>query len=182
MIVYVESNFVLEMVLRQRDAGPAEQILELAEKGKIELAFPSFALCEPFWTIYRRERDQERLSKLLEGMIDQLPTFLANAAKKEKDSLWATVSRLVDVGTSIETDGTCLRRALEYQKRFDFSQQDSIIYSAVIADIQHRPFTETKCFISTNYKDFKDPTIIAELNSYNCRYEQSFGKALNFIT
>jgi hypothetical protein len=35
MIVYVESNFVLEMVLRQRDAGPAEQILELAEKGKL---------------------------------------------------------------------------------------------------------------------------------------------------
>jgi hypothetical protein len=181
MIVYVESNFVLEMVLRQRDAGPAEQILELAEKGKIELAFPSFALCEPFWTINRRERDQERLSKLLEGMIDQLPTLLANAAKKEKDNLWATVSRLVDVGTSIETDGTCLKQALEYQKRFDFSQQDSIIYSAVISDIQRRPFTDTKCFISTNYKDFKDPTIISELNSYNCRYEQSIGKGLNFI-
>ena len=181
MIVYVESNFILEMVLRQREAGSAERILEIAENGKIELAFPSFALCEPFRTITRRERDQGRLSKLLEGMIDQLPTLLANAAKKEKDSLWATVSRLVEVGTSIETDRACLRRALEYQKRFDFSQQDSIIYSAVIADIRRRPFAEAKCFISTNYKDFKDPEIITELNAHNCRYEQSFGRGLNFI-
>lgn len=114
-------------------------------------------------------------------MVDQLPTLLANAAKKEKDSLWTTVNRLIDGGTSIETNGTCLRRALEYQKRFDLSQQDSIIYSAIITDMQHRPFTEMKCFISTNYKDFKDPGIISELNSYNCRYEQSFGKGLNFI-
>ena len=174
MIVYVESNFILEMVLRQREAGSAERILELAEHGKIELAFPSFALCEPFWTITRRERDQGRLSKLLEGMIDQLPTLLANAAKKEKDSLWATVSRLVEVGTSIETDRACLRRALEYQKRFDFSQQDSIIYSAVIADIRRRPFAEAKCFISTNYKDFKDPEIITELNAHNCRCHTEF--------
>ena len=181
MIVYVESNFVLEMVLRQRDAGPAEQILELAEKGKIELAFPSFALCEPFWTINRRERDQERLSKLLEGMIDQLPTLLANAAKKEKDNLWTTVNRLINAGRPIETNSDCLRQALDYQKRFDLSQQDSIIYSAVTANMQRRPFAETKCFISTNYKDFKDPAIISELNSYNCRYEQSFGKGLNFI-
>jgi hypothetical protein len=30
-------------------------------------------------------------------------------------------------------------------------------------------------------KDFKDPGIISELNSYNCRYEQSFGKGLNYI-
>ena len=114
-------------------------------------------------------------------MVDQLPTLLANAAKKEKDSLWTTVNRLIDGGTSIETNGTCLRRALEYQKRFDLSQQDSIIYSAIITGMQHRPFTEMKCFISTNYKDFKDPGIISELNSYNCRYEQSFGKGLNFI-
>ena len=181
MIVYVESNFILEIVRGQSHAESAEKILQLAENRKIELVFPSFALCEPFWTITKRERDQEHLSKLLEGMIDQLPTLLANASKRERDSLWATVSRLVDIGTSIETDGACLRRALEYQKRFDFSQQDSIIYFAVIADLQHRPFINTKCFISTNYKDFKDPAIITELNSYNCRYEQSFGKGLSFI-
>ncbi len=181
MIVYVESNFILEIVRRQSQVESAEKILQLAENGKIELAFPSFALCEPFWTITWREREQERLSKLLEGMIDQLPTLLANAAKKERDSLWTTVNRLIDAGISIETNSACLRQALDYQKRFDFSQQDSIIYAAVIADMQHRPFAETKCFISTNYKDFKDPAIIDELNSYNCRYEQSFGKGLNFI-
>jgi len=47
MIVYVESNFILEMVLGQKYASAIESILQLAERGKIELTFPSFALCEP---------------------------------------------------------------------------------------------------------------------------------------
>lgn len=149
MIVYAESNFILEMVLGQKQAIAAETILQLAEKRKIELVFPNFALCEPFATITRRARDQERLGKSIADMLDQLPNILRDLANKEADRLWSTVSRLVDVGTSIETDGDCLKRAAEYQKHFALSQQDSIIYSAVIADVQRRNITETKCFMSS---------------------------------
>lgn len=113
-------------------------------------------------------------------MLDQLPKILRDLANKEADRLWSTVSRLVDAGTSIQTDGDCLRRAAEYRKRFALSQQDSIIYSAIIADLQRRDFTETKCFMSGDAV-FKDPDIITELNSYNCRYERTFGKGLSYI-
>ncbi|HEV7235008.1 MAG TPA: hypothetical protein VGN15_02435 [Ktedonobacteraceae bacterium] len=44
MIVYIESNFILEMVLGQTQAPSAVHVLQLAESHKIELAFPSFAL------------------------------------------------------------------------------------------------------------------------------------------
>jgi predicted nucleic acid-binding protein len=181
MIVYIESNFILEMVLGQTQAPSAVHVLQLAESNKIELAFPSFALSEPFATITRRERDQERLSKSLAGMLDQLPSMLANAAKRERDNLWSTVYRLVNIGTSIETNADCLNLALEYQRRFLLTLQDSIIYAAIITDLRHRPFTETKCFMNKNYKDFEIAAIIAELNSLNCRYERSFGKGLSFI-
>ena len=96
MIVYVESNFILEIVLKQQHAASAEAVLQLAEMGKIDLAFPSFALSEPFATITRRERDQERLSKAIEGMLDQLPIMLADASRKERDGLWEVISRLVE--------------------------------------------------------------------------------------
>lgn len=181
MIVYVESNFILELALRQKQAVSVEAIVQLAEHGKIELTVPSFALSEPFATITRRARDQDRLSKSIGGMLDRLPALLDEAAKGEQDNLWSIVSRLVTLGPAIETDVTCLTRAFEYQKRLRLSQQDSIIYAASIIDLQHRPLAETKCFLNSNHTDFKVPTIIAELNSYNCRYEQDFSKGLSFI-
>src|SRR5881394_3448686 len=46
LIAYIESNFVLELALEQEEAPAAQKILELAEKGRIELAFPTFALSE----------------------------------------------------------------------------------------------------------------------------------------
>ncbi len=87
----------------------------------------------------------------------------------------------MEVGTSLEIDKVKFVSALEYQKRFDFSQQDSIIYSSIVADVQRRPLADQKCFMSSNYNDFKDPGILSELNSYNCRYERYFGKGLSYI-
>ncbi|MHB8598819.1 MAG: hypothetical protein ACYDER_18625 [Ktedonobacteraceae bacterium] len=181
MIVYVESNFILEIVLKQQQAASAEAVLHLAEMGKIEIAFPSFALSEPFATITRRERDQERLGKAIEGMLDQLPIMLTNASRKERDSLWSVISRLVAIGTSLETNKACLTQALAYQMSPGLTSQDSIIYAATILDLQQRPFGESKCFLNKNSYDFKVPSIITELNSYNCWYEHRFAQGLNFI-
>lgn len=57
MIVYVESNFVLELALGQEQAAFADAILNAAEAKKIELAFPSFALSDPFATVMHRRGD-----------------------------------------------------------------------------------------------------------------------------
>ena len=48
MIVYVESNFVLEAVLQQREATSVEAILGLAESGKIKLFFRALLLASLF--------------------------------------------------------------------------------------------------------------------------------------
>lgn len=181
MIVYVESNFILEMTLKQKHMLETEAILHLAENRKIELVIPSFALSEPFATITRRHRDMERLSKLIEGMHDQLPGVLHSLADKEADHLWSIINRLVAVGTTIEVSTTCLSRAQQAQKDIGLSQQDSIIYAAIVLDLQNRPHTEPKCFVDSNYKDFKNPAIINELTSYYCFYESNFAKGLNFI-
>ena len=47
MLVYVESNFALEIALAQEEGDVAEGILKLAESSEIALAIPSFALSEP---------------------------------------------------------------------------------------------------------------------------------------
>lgn len=43
MIVYVESNFVLELALRQEEHGACERILEHAEANHIELVIPAYS-------------------------------------------------------------------------------------------------------------------------------------------
>lgn len=183
MIVYVETNFILEIALRQKYADPAEEILQLAERGKIELVFPGFALSEPFATITYRERDWWRSSKSLKDILTQIPlsTLLTDAAKKMQNHLWDTVNRIIEAGISIETDKLCFKGAKEYQERLGLSPQDSIIYSSVIVDLQRRSHEESKCFVNSNVKDFDIPPIRDELSLYNCYFEGNFAKGLNYV-
>jgi hypothetical protein len=53
VIVYIESNFVLEIALEQEQSSAASSILSLAESRQIELAYSSFILSEPFASILR---------------------------------------------------------------------------------------------------------------------------------
>ena len=46
MIVYIESNFVLEVALEQEESKAAEDILGLVEEGRIKLVLPTFALID----------------------------------------------------------------------------------------------------------------------------------------
>jgi len=47
MIVYVESNFVLELALLQKEQQSCEDILSLCEVGNVRLILPAMCLTEP---------------------------------------------------------------------------------------------------------------------------------------
>lgn len=197
MIVYVESNFVLEVALGQEEASSAEAILTLAENSSIELVFPGFALSEPFSTITHRKREQQRMSSSLAEMVRQLqrsephkqvvtdllpiPNMLTNLAKTETNLLQSTVKRLFQVSRAIETNAAIFEQALVYQFLFELSPQDSIIYATVITDLRRKPRNEIKYFISRNWKDFRDFSIKYELESYNCQYVENFEDGLSLI-
>jgi hypothetical protein len=68
--------------------------------------------------------------------------------------------------------------------RKKLSPQDSIIYSAMVADLKKQPEQETKCFLSRDRKAFGNDdyrSIKAELEKHNCRYISSFAQGLSFI-
>ena len=198
MIVYVESNFVLEVALEQEQSSAAEAILKLAEDGKIALIFPSFALSEPFTTVMHRNRERVELHNRLTASLGQLRRsethkqtirdlqplllILINAVNREFDLLHTTVSLLLKAGKSIELDEFSLEQASNYQELFGLKPQDSIIYSTVIADMRRRASTEAKCFLSRDKEAFStSPGIKPELTTYNCRYIGNFRQGLDFI-
>lgn len=135
MIVYVESNFVLEIALNQEQSVSAEAILSLAEQEKIKLAFPSFALSEPFTTIMYRNGKRSHLYRELDATlkeikrseplkdialsIDTLIAALKLAGKNAFDPLHSVFGRMLAAGRSIETDSSIFRDALVYQDNLE---------------------------------------------------------------
>jgi hypothetical protein len=72
MNVYVESNFILELVLAQEESTSTEQILDLAERQQIKLFFPSFSIMEPFWTIQGRGKQRKSIQQSLNKELQQV--------------------------------------------------------------------------------------------------------------
>ena len=200
MIVYIESNCLLEIALEQEQSSAARSIISLAESCQIGLAYPSFALSEPFENIIRARRERNITQKSLEKILIDLErseshkqialdlkpaaSILKSVYTIQMGLLCTTVDQLLSVGRCISMDASNFREALAYQRSLELSLQDSIIYSAVIADLKNQPIEEVKCFLSRDHKAFGrhgDHRVKVELGKYNCRYIGSFTQGLDFI-
>lgn len=200
MIVYVESNFVLEIALEQEQSSAARPILYLAQCDKIELVYPSFVLSEPIENILRARREHNILQTSLikvftylkrsepykSIMIDFEPmiSILENAHGRQIDLLDTAFDQLIGVGRCVSIDQSSFREALAYRHSLHLSPQDSIIYSSVVADLKGQPQDVAKCFLSRDRRAFDnndDRSIKVELGKHNCRYIGSFTQGLDFI-
>jgi predicted nucleic acid-binding protein len=200
VIVYVESNCFLEIALEQEQSSATRSIISLAENHQIGLAYPSFALSEPFENIMRARRERNITQKSLEKILIDLErseshkqialdlkpavNALESVYAIQMGLLCATIDQLLSVGRCISMDASHFREALAYQRSLELSLQDSIIYSAVVADLKKQPIEETKCFLSRDRKAFGrhgDRRVKVELGKYNCRYIDNFTQGLDFI-
>lgn len=197
MTGFVESNFVLAVALGQEDAGPATTILELAERGRLDLAFPALAVVEPFSTVTQRGRGRRRVRTALDDQIRELdrsaphrdlvsvlrpiPEALAGVERLETELLQATVRRLLAIGRSIALDATVFDQALRHQDLNALSPQDAIVYASVVSDLARRSPARETCFVSKNWRDFGNPEIVAELRSRRCAYAGGFRAALDTV-
>lgn len=205
MIVYVETNFILELALEQDQHNAANRILELAEDGKVEISFPGFSISESLTTVTRRRRERKQFSRLLQQTLDQLKlsepykqiandldpaqALLQNAIETESDRLLSVIERILLVGKILELDTSSFRQALTYKGQL--STEDSTIYGTIISDLRLRQYDETKFFLSKDEEAFDDDRkkkrkayeqrIKTELASYNCKYIKVFEHGLSAI-
>jgi len=194
--VYVESNFVLELALLQEQQASCEEILRLSEAGKVHLVIPAYSIAEPYETLVRRHRQRKRMKAELDVELRQLArtttyaqrlsgfqnltTLLIDSADEEAKQLEDIRERLLRTGEVIPLEVLTLTDATQYQRAHGLSPQDAIVYAAVLSHLKQHG-TKQSCFLNRNSKDFDDPDLVEELNSYNCKLLAQFDTGYQFI-
>ncbi len=81
MNIYVETNFILELVFQQEQSASCEQILELCEAGNARLVIPAYSLAEPHEKLTRQANSRKELQQILEAELRQLVRTAPYAAR-----------------------------------------------------------------------------------------------------
>jgi hypothetical protein len=194
--VYVETNFVLELVLEQEDGPACESILRSAELASIKLALPAFSLAEASSNLARRH-DWRRLTsedrtgreilqlrrsaalgdetKAVENSIHRL---FARSVQHERENLKRISSRLMQVATILPLSSEVIRQSL--RSRFvDLEVPDAMVLFSILAD--ESLGQEDACFLSRDAAAFGDPDIRKDLRERRCKFFKSFEDGWKYI-
>jgi predicted nucleic acid-binding protein len=197
VIVYVESNFVLELVLQQEQEAYALRLFDLAATGSILLVLPAMALVEPHAEIESRARRRRELAPALVResavlnrsaarqemvhLINALADQLAEIQRDETRRLDEVLNQLLSLGHCIPVDRETLRAARQFEVRLDLSAPDALMLASVLADAAQRPRSLPKVFASRDRKAFFHPDIRAALAEHNCVYVAHFHQAADYV-
>lgn len=193
MTLYLESNFVLEIVLGQEDLLSAEQILGGAESSSFDIALPSFSLSEPFVRVMRTIRDRNRLMTQFEAQLRQLerssphgqemailatvPDLFEGINDRDGVRLIATVERLLGVARLIEMSPTSFQRSLDYRDQFSLDIEDAIVLGTVATDLASRRSVKRHLFANRNRSHFNNGKLMEELRGLGCDLAWDFAEA-----
>ena len=197
MVVYVESNFVLELAFRQEQAGSCREILEVCRGGRARLVLPAFCAAEPFQAFVGRSKERKRAANDLTIQLGQLArseTFgeeaaealqrvtglLVRSTEEERAGLQSALQDLLDVAVVIPMDLGIIRNAAELEGSFRLSPQDAIVLASVLEHLTDaRP--GKSCFLNRNAKDFDDPDVVAALDRRGCKLIPRFDHGLSYV-
>lgn len=196
MNVYVETNYVLELALLQKEHMSCQEILNLGERGKVNLIVPAFALTEPYQKLVRDDKRRKRLAKRVQGELAQMErsssyqtqvpsvqpfiNLLINSVSEEQRRLKQITDKLLRTAKVIPLDNEIISAASTHEIQQGFSPPDALVYASIV---QHLTLTNNapSCFVTTNSKDFSDPDIRDRLKNLNCKLIYKFEQALYYI-
>ena len=196
MNVFVETNFVLELALEQRESSACEKLVDLARARSIRLLLPAYSFIEPHENLTRRQLDRRALGKQVSKELAQLArskrlaervaasqeivNLLIASDEYEIEAIEQVKQRLWLVGDVLPLDLDVLRSAAECQADYGLSPQDAIVYASIRARLKLDHASDS-CFVSRNPRDFDNSDLRQDLSSFNCKYFSSFATALRYI-
>ncbi|MFZ4660988.1 MAG: PIN domain-containing protein [Caldilineaceae bacterium] len=196
MNVYVETNFVLELVFEQEQYQWCENLLSLCEVKKISLLLPAYCLMEPHEKLARQSNTRLELQRILVAEVRQLSrtasytarvtqmqdigNLLLQSNRDEQQRFYHYLNRILGVTEIIPLTAEVISDGVRNEGLYKLRPQDAIVYASVINHLrQHN--TVQSCFLNRNSRDFDVPNILQELNQYNCRMIPLFDQGYQFI-
>jgi predicted nucleic acid-binding protein len=166
--IYVETNFVLELVFEQEQHTSCEQILALCESGRSRLIIPAYCLAEPHEKLTRQAGSRRELQRNLEtelrqlarttsytariNSIQEISSLLVRGNEEEKQRFIRYRDRLLSIAEIIPLTIDILREAATHESPYDLTPQDALVYTSVIAHLrQNQP--PVSCFLNRNSID-----------------------------
>ena len=198
MIVYVESNFVLELAYLQEEYESCSALLGLAESQDIHLVLPAFSIGEPYEAWVRRSKHRRELREQLElvkailelsrsrpyegsfGAFQELTRVLLSSIEEEKDRLDETLERLLQTAEVIPIGLNTIRAATTLQKTRSLSPQDAIVYASILDHLASAS-EHIRCFVTRNSRDFRNLDIENELAAHACQLLTRFVDGLGYV-
>jgi predicted nucleic acid-binding protein len=196
MLVYVESNFVLELAFRQEQLGSCQALLGLRAEGRVRLVMPAFSVAEPFQTLIARARERKRLGESLEAQLGQfarsenlaaqaaalrpLTGLLVRSAEEEHSGLRDAMREILKSAELIPLDAGVIQEAALLEDSLQRSPQDAIVLASVLRHLG-AGHSEESCFLNRNIKDFDSPDVVERLRTLRCRLIPRFDHGLAYV-
>ena len=196
MNVYVESNFVLELVLQQEEFDRCESILALCERGAARLILPAFAFAEPYekltrqalqraqlgQTIARELRDlgRSRPYRAQSTALNDVVNFLVGSGADDRRQMATIRTRLLASAEVIAVGSDILKLAAGVEGRFGLSPQDSIVLASLQDHLSRAPHLPA-CFLTRDAKHFSDPDVEDALARLGCKSIIGFANGFDYL-
>jgi hypothetical protein len=193
MILYVETNFILELAYQQELAQQCEELLILAESGAIALVVPAFCLIESrmsretraskrkaFYEALSKEVSEVARTKLyatLRQTHEDVMAAFVKSNEQDQIGLEAVLDRTEKAAVVVPFEIGTNQTARKFEQDFGLSPQDSAVLASVLEHLGQAG-TGKKIFLNKNKHDFADPKIQKQLADLGCDFHSSFKTGL----
>ncbi|MCA9564080.1 MAG: hypothetical protein KC561_11360 [Myxococcales bacterium] len=196
MIVFVETNFLLELVLQQEELEHCQRIVRFAQSEKIDLVMPAYSLVEPYEAFHRRHAERRKLiaevhqqtrqlrrsPNLSESLSDaaSVERIILDSQAQERAALDAVRHELLRAATIISLGPEIVGNSIAIRSELEMSGQDSVVLASVL-NYARSVGMPPSVFLNRNKKDFQDPTVLDLLGSVNCKLLTSFRAGCEYL-
>lgn len=196
MIVYTETNFLLELALEQEQHTSCEELLQLAESKTLTLAIPAFSVTEAVTKLRRTNVERRELQQRLNPQRRELKR--TQSFTQAEDDAFAKVAealirnaqgaelrflqleaRLFQAVRFLPLDSAVAAEVSKYINNHELTPPDATVLASIMVDLKHGG--GPSCFLNRNARDFEQPSIKELLNQRNCRLIAQFDRGLSYV-
>ncbi len=194
MIVYAETNFLLELAYRQERSESCQAILALAKAKAVILALPAYCVAEARTTWSRRSLARREFHAGLEKHLREISRseHFSGLKEESRDLTAAFVTdiedsrvRLEEAIYDIRANGVLIPLSSEnvfqsrmYEILYSLTPEDALIFESVRSHAESE--AGSKCFITQDAKGFA-LRVSKELAQSQCKVLTNFDDAVAYV-